>query len=70
MLLHQVYGLVVALDLKSIVDLIPTLPPKRESAVTPQRLAVSGNVVSDSELVGIEQLIHRALGGLPAGVAQ
>ena len=66
-LLHQVYGLVKALDLKAITELVPAVPPRKSSADAKERLSTWGATVSDAQMPGVEQLLKSALGQLQSG---
>lgn len=66
-LLHQVYGLVKALDLKSITELVPAAPPRAMPAEAGERLSTWGAAVSDDQMSGVEQLLKSALGQLQSG---
>ncbi|UVI39671.1 helix-turn-helix transcriptional regulator [Qipengyuania spongiae] len=59
-LLHHVYGLARALDLKVITDLIPATPP-RASGEAAMAVKVSGALVSDTQKSDIERLLNLAL---------
>lgn len=65
-LLHHVYGLMRALDLKSITDLIPA-SLRRDSSEAPMAVRVSGATVTDKEMVSIESLISQAMGERSVG---
>lgn len=67
-LLHHVYGLMQALELKAITDLIPATLPKAlgETAMV---LEVSGDPVSDTQKSEIERLLSQALGDRSASVS-
>ena len=65
-LLHHVYGLMRALDLKFITDLIPAAPP-RVSNEAAMSVSVSGAAVTDKEMVSIESLINQAMGERSVG---
>ena len=69
-LLHQVYGLVKALDLKAITDLVPAAPPRAVAEVTADRLTTWGAPVSEAQMPGVEQLLKSALGQLQSGSAR
>ena len=60
-LLHHVYGLMRALDLKAITDLIPATAP-RSQGETAMAVEVSGASVSDTQKSDIERLLTLALG--------
>jgi DNA-binding XRE family transcriptional regulator len=66
-LLHQVYGLMTALDLKAITELVPAVPPRKSSAKAEERLSTWGAPVSDAQMPGVEQLLKSALGQLQSG---
>lgn len=66
-LLHQVYGLMKALDLKAITELVPAVPPRKPSADAEERLSTWGATVSDAQMPGVEQLLKSALGQLQSG---
>ncbi|WP_408589298.1 helix-turn-helix transcriptional regulator [Novosphingobium sp.] len=67
-LLHHVYGLMQALDLKAITDIIPATLPRTsgESAIA---LEVSGAPVSDTQKSEIERLLSQALGERSMGAS-
>lgn len=69
-LLHQVYGLVKALDLKTITDLVPAAPPRAVAQESADRLTTWGAPVSDAQMPGVEQLLKSALGQLQSGSAR
>ncbi|MBV1918338.1 MAG: helix-turn-helix domain-containing protein [Sphingomonadaceae bacterium] len=60
-LLHQVYGLVKALDLKAITELVPAAAPRAAAEATADRLTTWGAPVSDAQMSGVEQLLKSAL---------
>lgn len=67
-LLHHVYGLMRALDLKAITDLIPATPP-RALGETAMAVEVSGASVSDTQKSDIERLLTLALGDRSVGAS-
>ena len=67
-LLHHVYGLTRALDLKAITDLIPTTAPRAPSE-TGIAVEVSGASVSDTQKSDIERLLSMALRERAAGTS-
>lgn len=69
-LLHQVYGLVKALELKAITDLVPAAPPRAMVEEAGERLSTWGASVSDDQMSGVEQLLKSALGQLQNGSAR
>ncbi|MBL0923437.1 MAG: helix-turn-helix domain-containing protein [Sphingomonadaceae bacterium] len=69
-LLHQVYGLMKALDLKAITELVPAVPPRALVAEAGERLSTWGASVSDDQMSGVEQLLKSALGQLQSGSAR
>ena len=69
-LLHQVYGLVEALGLKAITELVPATPPRALVAEAGERLSTWGAAVSDDQMSGVEQLLKRALGQQRNGSAR
>ena len=69
-LLHQVYGLVKALDLKAITELVPATPPRALATESGERLSTWGAAVSDDQMSGVEQLLKSALGQLQSGSAR
>lgn len=69
-LLHQVYGLVKALDLKAITELVPAAPPRAAAQESADRLTTWGAPVSDAQMSGVEQLLKSALGQLQSGSAR
>jgi transcriptional regulator with XRE-family HTH domain len=69
-LLHQVYGLVKALDLKAITELVPAAPSPAATVEKVDRLTTWGAAVSDAQMSGVEQLLNSALGQLQSGSAR
>ena len=69
-LLHQVYGLVEALGLKAITELVPATPPRALVAEAGERLSTWGAAVSDDQMSGVEQLLKSALGQQRNGSAR
>jgi transcriptional regulator with XRE-family HTH domain len=69
-LLHQVYGLVKALNLKVITELVPAAPSPAATLETVDRLTTWGATVSDAQMSGVEQLLNSALGQLQSGSAR
>lgn len=67
-LLHHVYGLMRALDLKAITDLIPATAPRAQGE-TAMAVEVSGASVSDTQKSDIERLLTLALGDRSVGTA-
>jgi transcriptional regulator with XRE-family HTH domain len=67
-LLHHVYGLMQALELRAITDLIPATLPKALGE-TAMALEVSGDPVSDTQKSEIERLLSQALGDRSASVS-
>ena len=63
-LLHQVYGLVKALGLKAITELVPATLPRETDGEASEKLEVWGAPVSEAEMPGLEQLLKSALGQL------
>jgi transcriptional regulator with XRE-family HTH domain len=67
-LLHHVYSLMRALDLKAITDLVPTSIP-RVSGESAMALEISGAPVSDTQKSDIERLLSLALGERAVGTS-
>lgn len=60
-LLHQVYAMVRALELKQITDLVPvTLPTDFGNKLEPE-ISISRDDLSESELASISQFLQAAL---------
>lgn len=69
-LLHQVYGLVKALDLKTITELVPATLPKQEDGPKPEKVEVWGAPVSEAQMPAVEQLLKSAFGQLSTNTAR
>lgn len=65
-LLHHVYGLMRALDLKVITDLVPASAP-HVSGQAAMPVEMSGASVSDTQKSDVERLLSLALGERSAG---
>lgn len=63
-LLHQVYGLVKALELKSITELVPATLSKAGDGAAPEKMEVWGAPVSEAQMPAVEQLLKSAFGQL------
>lgn len=69
-LLHQVYGLAKALDLKTITELVPATLPKPGNVQVSDMVTLSGDPVSEAQMFGVEQLLKSALGQPSANSAR
>lgn len=61
-LLHQVYGLVNALGLNAITELVPATLPKEADGEASEKVEVWGAPVSEAQMPAVEQLLKSAFG--------